>query len=306
MRLFDMHCDTIYECCMGNHHLQKNALQLDLERGLDYEQWAQAFAVWMPDSLRGDDAWKQCRYMLQFAHSEAAAYSQQMCIVSSAKDLDKAFQSHRCAAILTVEGGSALAGRLDTLDELAKLDVKIITLTWNGSNEWGHGCGSGCKEGLTGFGKQAVRRMEQLHLIPDVSHLNEQGFWDVMDCTQGPVIASHSVSAGICNHPRNLTDDQFCAIRDRGGLVGLTLCGSQLGTQTFDCLEKHLDHYLSLGGENMVGFGCDFDGTSIPKSWGGIEVLKEFAYYLQQKKYEEPLLERLFFGNCNEFFHKVL
>lgn len=86
---------------------------------------------------------------------------------------------------------------------------------------------------------------------------------------KGPFIASHSVSASIYPHARNLKDEQFAAIRQAGGLVGLNVCASQLGAQTFEQLERHFYHYLSLGGERVVAFGCDFDGTDVPEDWQG-------------------------------------
>lgn len=306
MRLFDLHCDTLYECYMGDSYLEKNQLQVDLERGLQYDAWAQVFAVWMPDSIRGEAAYDQCCAILRFADDQAALYRDRMKIVRNADELDQTAAEHRCAAILAVEGGSAFAGRLQHINDLARQGVKIVTLTWNGSNELGHGSLSGCEEGLTAFGKAAVRRMEKYGMIPDVSHLNERGFWDVADILHTPFIASHSVSAAVCGHPRNLTDAQFAAIRDCGGLVGLDICAEHLGTQTFACLERHLYHYLSLEGEHTVAFGCDFDGTALPAKWGGIQMMSELYEYFLRNRYDESCLDRLFFGNCSDFFAATL
>ena len=102
-----------------------------------------------------------------------------------------------------------------------------------------------------------------------------------------------------------MKDDQFALIRDRGGLVGLNLCGSQLGEQSFQQLERHLEHYLSLGGEHTVAFGCDFDGTDLPEEWGGIQVMERLYGYLCRKNYDAACLDRLFFSNCNDFFHRL-
>jgi len=182
MKLFDLHCDTLYECYKTGCGLGRNGLHVDLERGLSADAWAQAFAVWMPDELRGEDAWRQCRAVLEMVYEQSVCNADKMAIVTTPEHMDKAFREHKCAAILTVEGGSALAGRLDTLDLLAGYGVKLITVTWNGSNELGCGCLSGCDDGLTMFGKAAVQRMAELGIVPDVSHLNQRGFWDVMEC----------------------------------------------------------------------------------------------------------------------------
>ena len=312
MRLFDLHCDTLYECCTGDSYLQKNSCHVDLTRGLRYDAWAQVFAVWMPDTIRGEEAFIQCRTMLEFAHSQAELYHDQMRIICKANELAACESDHRCAAILAVEGGSALAGQLEHIADLANLDVKIITLTWNGSNELGHGSGSGCSDGLLPFGKAAVIEMERLGILPDVSHLNERGFWDVESICTRPFIASHSVSAGVNPHKRNLTDRQFAAIRDRGGLVGLNFCAAQLGgfaqlggVGVFDAVERHLYHYLSLGGERTVAFGCDMDGTDLPSEWDGIAVMQKLYAYLLRKNYEEDCLNRIFFSNCYDFFQRL-
>ncbi len=314
MDVFDLHCDTLYECVKHGRELMDNPFAVDLRRGRAYRRWAQVFAVWMPDFLRGEPAFEQCVRTLRFAREQADTYADQMTLVTDADLLDGALLNERCGALLGIEGASALAGSLEHLEEAAALGGRIVTLTWNGSNELGHGSGSGCADGLTSFGRMAVRKMEQLGVIPDVSHLNEKGFWDVAEEAQGPFIASHSDSAAVHPHTRNLTDDQFREIAGRGGLVGLNLCGEHLGLAgeetaeqpTFEPLMRHLDHFLSLGGETVLAFGCDLDGTDLPARWGGIEVYGRMKEALLRNRYEEQLLDRLFFGNCYDFIHSAL
>lgn len=304
MRLFDLHCDTLYECYQKGVGLDKNQLHIDLERGGEWDEWRQVFAVWMPDELRGEAAFAQCCAILDFAEEQAARFADRLTICRRTADL-AASASGRCAALLAVEGGSALAGRLENVETLWEKGVNIITLTWNGSNELGHGCGSGEQDGLTNFGKDAVREMERLGVLPDVSHLNERGFWDVAEAVEKPFIASHSVSAAVHPHPRNLTDAQFEEICRRGGLVGLNLCGEQLGGQTFEQLERHLYHFWERGGERVLCFGCDMDGTELPPDWNGMAVMEQIYTYLTRKNYDETSLERLFFGNCSNFFSQL-
>lgn len=306
MRLFDLHCDTLTECFDKRENLLENRRHLDLVRGGKMEAWAQLFAVWMPDHLRGEAAFERCCTVLDFAREQAARYADRLQIVEDAAGLATALEAGRCAGILTVEGGAALAGELRHLDELARRGVKLITITWNGSNELGHGCLSGCPDGLTPFGKAAVKRMEELAILPDVSHLNEAGFWDVAETAAGPVLASHSVSAALCASPRNLRDDQFREIRDRKGLVGINFCAGQLGEQTFEAIERHLDHYLTLGGADTVAFGADLDGTDLPEEWGGIQVMERLYEYLCRKNYDTACLDKVFFSNCYDFFRRTL
>lgn len=305
VRLFDLHCDTLYECWKRKIPLDVNDLHIDLERGRRYDAWAQVFAVWMPDTVRGEAAWRQCESILDLAVSQTEQYAGKMRLVHSGEEIDRALTAGCCAAVLAVEGGSALAGRLEHIQALAQRGVKILTLTWNGENELGYGSGCGESSGLKPFGREAVLELKRWGIVPDVSHLNERGFWDVAELTEGAFIASHSVSAALCDHSRNLKDEQFALIRDRGGLVGLNLCGSQLGEQSFEQLERHFYHYLSLGGERTVAFGCDFDGTDLPPEWGGIQVMERLYDFLCRKNYDAVCLDRLFFSNSNDFFHRL-
>ncbi len=302
MRLFDLHCDTLTECYQKQETLLQNHRHVDLIRGEKLEAWAQLFAVWIPDGVRGEAAFEYGCAVLDFARAEAERYADRLRIVEDAEGLKTALDTGRCAGILTVEGAAVLAGDLRHLDDLASRGVKLITLTWNGTNELGHGCLSGCPDGLTAFGKAAVKRMEELSILPDVSHLNEAGFWDVAETFSGPFLATHSVSAALCASPRNLKDSQFAEIRRRGGLVGLNFCASQLGEQSFEAIERHLDHYLSLDGGNTVAFGADLDGTDLPADWGGIQVMERLYDYLCRKNYDASCLDKVFFSNCYDFF----
>lgn len=303
MRLFDLHCDTVYECYRKGESLMRNSCAVDLKRGQRYRPWCQVFAVWMPDTVRGETAWQQCREMLNYAKKQA---SEMLCFPQTCSQFQEALDTDCVVGFLGVEGGAALAGKPGRVAELAELGVKAITITWNGSNELGNGCLSDKIGGLTDVGKQAVRMMEQCGIVPDVSHLNEAGFWDVASQTKLPFIASHSVSMSVTAHPRNLRDEQFCLLRDRGGLVGLTLCAAQLGEQSFDCLYRHLNHYLEIGGEQTVALGCDLDGTDLPPKWQGIGVYEQFAEYLQKRNVKTTCIDRLFFENAHRFFMRFL
>ncbi len=310
MKLFDLHCDTLYECVVQGQELYANTLHLDLVRGHRYAPWAQVFAVWTPDTLRGEAAWAACLRVLRFAQEQEERFPDSFSVIRDLAGLDAAFEKGACAGILGLESGAPLNGSLEYLDRCAAEGVRVITLTWNGENELGGGSGCDPEAGLTSFGREAVRRMEKRGIVPDVSHLNRRGFWDTAEQAEGPFIASHSVFSSVHPHPRNLGDEQFREIVRRGGLVGLNLCRDQLGTpvgeSTFDCLRRHLEHGWELGGENTLAIGCDLDGTQLPPEWGGISVMEALYRYLLSKNYEESLLERLFFGNSYDFFRIAL
>lgn len=307
MRLFDLHCDTLYECYTKNYPLLKNSGHIDLERAKRFDAYGQVFAVWIPDELRGEAAWDFCRRVLEFADKEEARCGGRIKFMRKGENLDECFAISPCVGVKAVEGGAALAGDLSHIDELASFDVKFLTLTWNGANELGNGCGVVGGEGLTAFGKAAVTRLWDVGIVPDVSHLNEAGFWDVAEVLANgePFVATHSNVAAVCPHPRNLTDRQFSEIVRRGGVVGLNLCGDFLGEQSIERFERHWAHFLSLDGEDAVCFGGDLDGIKMPSDWGGLAVMERIGDYLCRKNYESRLIEKLFFGNCYDFLTRL-
>ena len=300
MRLFDLHCDTLYECYTKGINLYSDSGHLDLQRGCQLDAWGQVFAVWIPDEWRGEAAFEHACRALRMAREKERQYNEKLHFLRAGESLPKAFPAHTCVGVLAVEGGAALAGDLEHLTELKALGVKMMTLTWNGENELGFGAGCDPKAPLKPFGRQVVREMERLGMLIDISHLNHRGFWDVAEATDARLIATHSVSAAVHEHPRNLTDAQFDEIVRRGGVAGLDFAEKQLGKATFEQIERHLDHYLSRGGEQSVCFGCDFDGTELPPGWGGIEVMPRLYEYLIARGYSEDTLDRIFFKNAEK------
>ena len=305
MRLFDLHCDTLYECWRTGERLEANRLHIDLDRGRRFDAWAQVFAVWMPDTIRGEGAWLQCRSILELAHSKAAALSDRMELARSGEEIDRALSAGRCAAILAVEGGSALAGSLEHIRNLAERGVRILTLTWNGENELGSG--ADMPGGLTPRGVKAVEACEDAGIIIDVSHLNDRGFGQMADLARRPFVASHSNARAVCNHRRNLTDEQFMRIVAAKGLVGLNFCthflSEEIADPPFSCLAAHIEHFLSLGGEQTLALGSDYDGTDVP-SWLDPARKVEDLYQLVCGAFGQALANRLFFENALDFMKR--
>ena len=305
MQLFDLHCDTLYEGYTKKYPLAKNDGHIDLLRAKRYAPYVQGMAVWIPENLRGNAAWDfYCRV---HAHAKEQEEKHRASVVfwRKGESLYDLISYKKTVALLAVEGGSVLGGDVTRISTLAAHGVRYLTLTWNGENELGHGCLSDKNAGLTACGRAAVKALEQAGVLVDVSHLNETGFWDVEVCAEKPYIATHSNAAAVTPHPRNLTDRQFDAIRDRGGLVGINLYRDFLGDPSFETIERHLVHFWERGGEHTVAFGCDFDGAQMPADWHGVAVMEQIAEFLYRKNYDSDLLSRLFFGNCYNFFTRL-
>jgi len=305
MRLFDLHADTLTVCCDRGGSLRKNDCHIDFCRAVTlFEYWRQVMAVYIPDAMDESSVWQYAKRCIAYLQDELRASPDDICFVQNGDDIAL---DNRFAVLLGIENGKVIGDDLDRLCQLAAMGVVYVTVTWNGSNRLGHGCMTGETTGLTAFGKSAVNKMFEYGIVPDVSHLNDSGFWDVAEIANGrPFIASHSVSKAVHPHSRNLTDEQFAAIRDVGGLVGLNLCASQLGSQTFDCFERHVDRFLSLDGEQTLAIGMDLDGTDIPAHWNGIQCAELLYEHLLKKNYSSVLLSRIFFENSQAFFMKTL
>jgi len=276
MRVFDLHCDT----------LTSPVGHVSLEHSRLFKQWVQVFAVFVPDRLQGQAAVEYCDQVIDSYYAQ----------------LDEMVK--HCTPILAIENGNALAGDLSRLEMLAQKQVKAITLTWNGENELGYGAACDPALGLKPFGKQAVQRMCELNILPDVSHLNEAGFWEVARFGR-PLLATHSNCAAITPHVRNLNDDQLKAMFASGGLVGLCLCQEFLGEAgDAKAVARHLEHVLALGGEHHVALGSDFDGCSIHPSLAGAERLPGLNESLAQMGFDDNIREKFFWSNAANFFEK--
>jgi len=202
------------------------------------------------------------RALQGFVRTEQAAIrsGDEFVVVRSAHELEKTLGSGRTALILGLEGCTPLGYDPSLLEVFVRLGARILGLTWNERNAFASGSQQARDEGLSRLGKELVREADRLNLILDLSHLSERSFWDVLEDTSGPVVASHSNAHALYAHPRNITDDQIRAIGDRGGIVGLMIQQFALGSReaTLKDFLHHVDHAVSLVGIERVGFGYDF------------------------------------------------
>ena len=166
--------------------------------------------------------------------------------------------------VISIEGGEILQGSLERFAEFdAAARVRMIALTWNFENEIGHPAKNGPEGGLKPFGLSFVREMNRKGVLCDVSHLNEAGFWDVIEHSTLPPVASHSNARALCEHTRNLTEAQIRAVIEKKGYIGVNFYSAFLAggrAATLEDVYRHVDAILQLGGEDVVGFGSDFDG----------------------------------------------
>ena len=322
MKLFDLHCDTLYECCETGKHLRENDLHVNRAAAQRYDHYAQFFALFCgarapsEELAKGRDclldlpADMRLEHMLQTARREFNANADWLMFCRSAEDFRRAADAGKAAAFLSVEGAELLPDRPDALDFAYDAGIRLITLTWNYRSRFGCSCAVDQGEGLTAAGMQLVRDCAAKGIIVDVSHLSEKGFWDVCETMDGPFVASHSDARALCRHPRNLTDRQFAEIVRRGGLAGINLYTPFLVCQSdlvIDDAIRHIEHFLDLGGEQALALGCDFDGCDrLPAGIGGLGDMYRLADRMLALGYPARTVDALFYDNAAAFIGRML
>ena len=204
--------------------------------------------------------------------------------------------------ILSVEGGEMFEGNIERLYEFHnQARIRMIALTWNYENEIGHPAKNGPTPGLKPFGRELIEEMDKLGIVVDVSHLNEAGFYDAIELSKLPVIASHSNYRPLCEHVRNLTKDQVEQIINKRGFIGINFYSAFLASgrlAKIDDVLRHAEAILALGGEDVLGFGSDFDGIDEWPEWlGEPSQFPRLVDLLLQQNYAEALVEKIAGGN---------
>ncbi len=211
-------------------------------------------------------------------------------------------------AILSLEGAEAIEGDLFKLRTLYRLGVRVVGPTWNYANEVADGILEQRGGGFTNFGNSLIDEVNNLGMLLDVSHLSEKGFYEVLEKSKKPILASHSNCRAICNHPRNLTEDQIKSIIAVNGMIGVTFVKSFVSDQsnpTIDDLLLHIEYIAELGGINNIGLGSDFDGANT------IQMLENASKYdnlinALQKSYNNNQVEGIIGQNWLNYYKSVL
>ncbi|MBD5133003.1 MAG: membrane dipeptidase [Clostridiales bacterium] len=299
--VFDAHCDTIARCYYLNEGLRYNTGQLSLERTVCFARYCQFFALWTEKEYAEEDgrALEDSYYVLLNCFKKQMAQNPDKIVqCRTAEEAQRANCQGKAAAFLTVEGAELLGCDPDRLDQAAEDGVVAINLTWNHANVLSGSSREQPERGLSTIGRRFVEKMEELHILVDVSHLSEAGFWDVVGMARRPIIASHSNAKSVWDHTRNLTDGQITAIIKNQGVIGLNFYqGFVGGSRDLDMLRAHLDHILALGGAASVALGGDWDGCDTIEALPSIDSLPRLYEHLLRHGYGETVVQDLFYNN---------
>ena len=231
--------------------------------------------------------------------------------VKKVDDLDQCKINNKIGVILHFEGSGGIDSEFHNLRNFYRLGLRSMGLSWSNLNKYATGVRQDPDRGLTAEGKELVKEMEALGIIIDVSHLNEKSFWDVIETASKPLIASHSNAYTVCNHIRNLKDEQIEAIKDNNGTIGVNFVKNFLLSKekkeeiTLETIKNHIDKIVELAGINHVSFGSDFDGATVPDVIKDVSCFPVLLEYLKENGYTSNELEKLSKDNFRRVMKSV-
>lgn len=301
--VFDLHCDTalalLGEDLKQTSSLKHNDCHIDLDRASALGGYAQCFACFTTTVGGGPKPVEVFEREIDTILREMERNSQQISLAYTPEEISQNLEKGMMSGILTIEGPAGFGFDPELLEDLHRLGFRITTLGWNEKNPLtgSHKTGGG----LTDLGKAYVEEAQRLGMVVDVSHISDEGFWDIMEITKAPVIASHSNSRSVCNVSRNLTDDMFLAICKTGGVTGINLCPDFLGVNpNLDTVCDHIFHFLTLDPTGKhIALGGDLDGIgSLPEGFTGVQDYEKLAQRLLERGLSEQQIRDIFWNNA--------
>ena len=301
--IIDLHCDTITALYKQNKSLLRNDLHLDVQKLVKGQYLLQCFAIFLN---KGETIYDFNKYY-EYYNQQLELNKIYLEKILSYNDILKIKSDNKIGAMLTLENGDIITN-LDIIDYLYSLGIRMITLTWNYQNL----ISSSNKDennGLTDFGKKVINKMNELGIIIDVSHLSDQGFYDVIKLSNSPIVASHSNSRYICNNKRNLTDNMILLLHENGGVMGMNYYKDFLTNQNIDTIQdivNHIKYIKELGCIDNIALGSDFDGIETPNELSSCDKMNLLYECLIKNGFKENEIEKIFYKNIMRVFKKVL
>ena len=304
--VFDLHCDTALALLGKNLHacgsLRRNELHIDLERASKLPGYAQCFACFtsdleqLPDNLSVTQLFER---ELATVLREVERNSDLIGLAYRASDVTENLKKGRASALLTIEGPAGFGFDPALLEDLYNAGFRMTTLGWNEKNPLtgSHATGGG----LTDLGREYVKEAQRLGMIVDVSHISDEGFWDIMQITQAPIAPSHSNSRAVCNHSRNITDDMFRAICQTGGVCGINQYATFLGEDPdLETVAAHIRHFMELDPTaEHIALGGDLDGCDkLARGFAGVQDYPGLADHLLSCGIEPNTVRNIFWNNA--------
>lgn len=300
-KYFDAHCDTMSKMYKQGTGLDTPELMVNTHNLKGYDGSVQVFALFNNGEMNEE---KMMDFFSYFKN-ECRKLSSFVSVCSTSEEIDK--NKSPLSAVLAIEGlGNQPDFTLESVGRFHDVGVRFMSLVWNNDNPLCGGCG-GDGIGLAELGVQTLAEMEKRKIILDVSHMSDKSFWDSFEKYSLPICATHSVSRAVHSHERNLTDEQFKEIAKRNGVCGINFYPPFLckGEADVNDIIRHIEHFLSLGGEDNIGLGSDFDGIgSTPCEIENTAHFSRLFDAMLSLNYPEELVKKIAYKNFKNLFAK--
>lgn len=311
MKIIDFHCDTILGLMEQGKavDLRTNNLCVDIQKLRAGNAAAQFFALFI-DLAEGSPLQNALKMADRFYREVEKNYDA-INVATNYQDFLKNEAAGKISAFLTIEEGGVLQGEIANLRNFYRLGVRLVTLTWNYPNELGYPNheGKDSDKGLTLFGREVVGEMNRLGMIIDVSHLSDQGFYDVAEISKQPFVASHSNARSVKAHPRNLTDAMIKVLAEHGGITGINFSHNFLGSSDYSRIEDmiaHIKHIRKIGGIDVIALGTDFDGIDSVLEIRNSSEMNKLVEALRKESFTENEIEKICYNNALRVIKEVL
>jgi microsomal dipeptidase-like Zn-dependent dipeptidase/anthranilate/para-aminobenzoate synthase component II len=299
----DTHCDTpMFFPQHVDFGTRDPKLLVDLHKMTEGHQDATIMVAYLPQTMPLAEHPKQYTDDI-FDKIEAIVvkHSEHVAIARTPDDLWHHKHQGKKSIMLGIENGHALEGSLDNLRHFAQRGIVYMTLCHNGDNDICDSArGEHTHNGVSAFGREVISEMNRLGIMVDLSHAGEKSFYDALELSKTPIVCSHSSCRALCDHPRNLTDDQMRALAQKGGVMQVTLYHGFLvkdGEATLDDAMRHLEHAIEVMGIDHVGLGTDFDGDGGIRGLASSAELLNYTRELLKRKFSEADIQKLWGGN---------
>ena len=313
--IIDTHCDTLGRVYEGQWRLgERSSLgQFDLPRAIDGGLTAEFMATFV-DNRRPGDGIRQSLHFIDVYYEELAAFPDLALAATTTADIIRAKEEGKVALLLSMEGAEGLSGDLRALRLFYRLGLRSLGLTWNRRNEAADGTGEiRTGGGLSNFGVELVKECNRLGILLDMAHLSPAGVQDVLELSDAPVVVTHANCYTLCQHPRNLTDEQLEQVAHKGGVIGVTpvppfLENDAQKRSQLSVMVDHLDHMVRVIGMDHVGIGLDLDGVGDMRVDGieDVSMLPNVTQELVTRGYEAGDITKILGGNFLRVLGEVI
>lgn len=342
--VIDLHCDTPMLLREGSYDLgaRNTRGQVDIPRMRDGGVTGVFFAVYTSPIRNTElESVQAALEIIDATRREVSRFPDELALVSSSGEIEAATQSGRIAIVLGIEGGHMINSSLAVLRTLYELGARYLTLTHSKDTPWAGSSGSDANLGLSDLGRSVIREMNRLGMLVDISHVSDQTFWDVLDTSAAPIIASHSSARALAAHKRNMSDEMIRAMADRGGVIHVNYYNvflddayaarssawnranpdtgsgdrdartraklAAIGRPPLDTLLDHFDHAIQVAGIEAVGLGSDFDGVDgeLPEGMEDISQVPNIAEGLARRNYSQDEIDKVLGSNSLRVLREV-